>query len=219
MSRHGSPPSGYGRAVSDGPLSRGAAPSLRGAGVRRTRHAVRPSPCATPGTLRAATRRLFLRACSANVGRRPVGTSRPSSPLGPGRCLKTSWRRIVSPSMPCTSVMAVTMRRPSGKRSSWMMTSIAALTCSRMARTGRSKPAMSTIVSSRDRRVARVVGVHRGHRAFVTGVHGLQHVERLGAAALTDDDAVGPHTQGVLDQVADADLAGALPRWTAGPRA
>ena len=41
-------------------------------------------------------------------------------------------------------------------------------------------------------------------------VHGLEHVERLGAADLADDDAVGAHTQGVADELADADLALAL---------
>ena len=49
--------------------------------------------------------------------------------------------------------------------------------------------------------VARGIGVNGGHRAFMAGVHGLDHVERLGAAALADDDPVGPHSQRVLDQV------------------
>ena len=44
-------------------------------------------------------------------------------------------------------------------------------------------------------RVARRVGVDRAHRALDAGVHRLQHVERFGAAALADDDAVGPHTE------------------------
>ena len=51
------------------------------------------------------------------------------------------------------------------------------------------------------------VGVDRGERAVVAGVHGLEHVERLAAAALADDDAVGPHTQGVAHEVADRDRA------------
>jgi hypothetical protein len=46
-----------------------------------------------------------------------------------------------------------------------------------------------------------------GERAIVTGVHGLQHVERLAAAALADDDAIRPHAQRVANQVADRDLA------------
>ena len=49
-------------------------------------------------------------------------------------------------------------------------------------------------------RVARRVGMHRGHRAFVAGVHRLQHVERLGTARLAQDDAVGPHAQRVAHQ-------------------
>ena len=63
--------------------------------------------------------------------------------------------------------------------------------------------------------LAGAVGVDGGHRAVVAGVHGLDHVQRLGAAALADDDAVGPHAQGVLHQVADGVFAGALRRWPA----
>ena len=59
-------------------------------------------------------------------------------------------------------------------------------------------------------RVARAVGVDRGDRAVVAGVHGLEHVEGLAATALADDDAVGPHAQAVADEVADGDLALAL---------
>ena len=59
-------------------------------------------------------------------------------------------------------------------------------------------------------RVARRVGVDRGQRAVVAGVHRLEHVERLGAADLADDDPVGPHAEGVADEVADPDLALAL---------
>ena len=56
-------------------------------------------------------------------------------------------------------------------------------------------------------RVARSVGVDRGHRAFVAGVHGLQHVEGFFAANLADDDAVGAHTQAVDQQLPLADRA------------
>ena len=41
----------------------------------------------------------------------------------------------------------------------------------------------------------------------MTGVHGLEHVQRLRAAALSDDDPVGSHTERVADKVADPDLA------------
>ena len=44
----------------------------------------------------------------------------------------------------------------------------------------------------------------------MTGVHGLEHVEGLAATNLTDDDAVGSHTQGVAHEVADRHLALAL---------
>src|SRR3982750_3857304 len=51
--------------------------------------------------------------------------------------------------MPCTSVTWVTRRVPSRSRVSWTTTSTAEAICSRMARSGRSIPAMSTRVSSR----------------------------------------------------------------------
>ena len=41
----------------------------------------------------------------------------------------------------------------------------------------------------------------------MTGVHRLQHVERFFAADLADDDAIGPHTQGVDQQLALLDRA------------
>ena len=69
---------------------------------------------------------------------------------------------------------------------------------------------MLIMVSSRLRASRGRVGVDGGHRALVAGVHGLDHVEGLGAAALADDDPVGPHTQGVLDQVGRRDGAPAL---------
>ena len=64
--------------------------------------------------------------------------------------------------------------------------------------------------------VARGVGVDGGDRAVVAGVHRLQHVERGAVADLADDDAVGPHAQGVAHQVADGDLARALDVGRAG---
>ena len=56
-------------------------------------------------------------------------------------------------------------------------------------------------------RVARRVRVAGAERAVVAGVHRLQHVQRLGAAHLADDDPVGSHAQRVADQFADRDLA------------
>jgi hypothetical protein len=44
----------------------------------------------------------------------------------------------------------------------------------------------------------------------VAGVHGLQQVERLRSTHLADDDALGTHTQAVLDEIAHGDLALAL---------
>ena len=64
-------------------------------------------------------------------------------------------------------------------------------------------------------RVARRVGVDRRQAAVVAGVHGLQHVQRLFAADFADDDAVGPHAQGVAHQVA-AGVTAPLPSMFAG---
>ncbi len=58
--------------------------------------------------------------------------------------------------------------------------------------------------------LARAVGVQRAHRAVVARIHRLQQVECLGAAHLADDDALRPHAQAVLDQVAHGDRALAL---------
>ena len=82
--------------------------------------------------------------------------------------------------------------------------------CSRMARWGSSTPPIITMVSSRPRSSRGELACTVVMEPGVAGVHGLEHVQGLGATALTDDDAVGPHTQGVADEVADADLAAAL---------
>ena len=50
----------------------------------------------------------------------------------------------------------------------------------------------------------------RRQRAFVAGVHRLEHVHGLCPSNLTHDDPVGAHTEGVADELADADLARAL---------
>ena len=39
--------------------------------------------------------------------------------------------------------------------------------------------------------------MNRRHRAIVTGIHRLQHIESFFAAALPNHDAIGTHTQGV----------------------
>ena len=96
------------------------------------------------------------------------------------------------------------------------MQSRAEAICSRIARTGRSKPGHQHQGLEPGQGVAGAVGVDGGQRAVVAGVHGLEHVEGLAAAALADDDAVGAHAQAVLDQVADRDLAPALDVGRAG---
>ena len=44
----------------------------------------------------------------------------------------------------------------------------------------------------------------------LAGHHRLDHVERLARTTLADDDPVGSHVEGVPQEVADRDLAGAL---------
>ena len=65
-------------------------------------------------------------------------------------------------------------------------------------------------------RIACRVGMDGGHAAVVAGVHGLQHVEGFRSAYLAHDDAVGPHAQCVMDQVALSDLAAPLQTGWAG---
>ena len=108
----------------------------------------------------------------------------------------------MSGSIPETSETCVTTRFPPGMRVICTMTSIAE---------------DDLAVNRNDRQIDRhqhqhfqplddffgAVGVDGGHRAVVAGVHGLQHVDRFGTAAFADDDPVGPHAQGVLDEVAN----------------
>src|ERR1700694_4458456 len=52
-------------------------------------------------------------------------------------------------------------------------------------------------------RIPRAVGVDGGHGAVVSGVHGLQHVQRFAAAHLTDDETIRTHSDGMPDQLAE----------------
>ena len=116
----------------------------------------------------------------------------------------------VSPSMPTISATLSTRRTPSSSRRTETTKCSAETICSRMARDGNSSPAIKTIVSKRAEGVARAVGVDCGHAAVVPGVHGLQHVQRLAAAYFAHDDPVGPHAEGVDDQVAGGNQAAAF---------
>src|SRR6185369_770758 len=49
--------------------------------------------------------------------------------------------------------------------------------------------------------IARCVGVDGSQTAVVTSVHSLKHVNCFATANLTDHDAIGTHTQGVLDEI------------------
>ena len=103
--------------------------------------------------------------------------------------------------------MLVILRVPSLRRSWWTIRSTAEAICSRIARSGQLDAGHEDHRLESGEHVARRVGVAGRHRAVVAGVHGLEHVERLTAAALADDDAIGPHAQGVAHQLADGDRA------------
>ena len=135
------------------------------------------------------------------------------APLRPGAARtnrNSSCIWTTAPSMPVTSLMLVTRRLPSGNRCNWTMILIAEAIWDRMLPSLMAKPAIPTICSSRDNRIARAVGMDRRHRSLVAGGHRLQHVEGFLAANLADDDAVRPHAQRVLDELALPDLAAAL---------
>ncbi len=91
---------------------------------------------------------------SRNFGRSPVGVrcpdGRPPRSRPSGTRWKTSCSSTTSPSRPWSSTIDDTTRWPSGSRSTWMIRSMALATCSRMARMGRSNPAISTMVSRRE---------------------------------------------------------------------
>ena len=91
-------------------------------------------------------------------------------------------------------------RMPSRMRAIWTIMSSAAATWVRTALAGRLMPARPIMFSSRVRASRGRLAWIGAERAVVAGVHGLQHVDRLAAAHLAEDDAVGAHTQGVLDQ-------------------
>ena len=109
--------------------------------------------------------------------------------------------------MPMTSVMLMMRRDPSLKRDACTSTWTALAICWRMEINCMFALAIDTITSRRRDGVARAVGVDRGQRSVVTGVHRLQHVQRFLAADFADDDAVGTHTQAVDQQFALADGA------------
>src|SRR2546430_14885108 len=54
-------------------------------------------------------------------------------------------------------------------------------------------------------RVTWRVRVDRGQGAIMASVHGLEHVQRFAGTDLSDDDPVWAHSEGVDDEVSDAD--------------
>ena len=109
-----------------------------------------------------------------------------------------------------TTATSETRRLPSAKRSICTITSIAELIWSRSASNGIVQLAHRGQRLEPVDRVVAAVGVHGHQRALVAGVERLEHVERLGAADLADDDPVGAHAQRVAHEVADRHLALAL---------
>ena len=70
--------------------------------------------------------------------------------------------------------------------------------------------------------IARAVAVNGGQRAIMTGVHGLEHIQRFAGTAFADHQAVRAHTQRAFDQIANfqaafglaAGMGGAVSRRT-----
>ena len=106
-----------------------------------------------------------------------------------------------------TSVTLVTRREPSVSRETWITRSSADadLLAHGAVRQIRSREQDHRLEAGQ--RVARRVGVDRGERSFVPGVHGLQHVQRLRRSHLADDDAVRAHAERVLHEISRDYLA------------
>ena len=88
--------------------------------------------------------------------------------------------------------------------------SIADDSCSRIASSGSATSLINTMVSKRRSASAGEFAWTCRQRALVAGVHRLDHVEGLAAPYLADDDAVGPHAEGVAHQGANGDGAEAV---------
>ena len=58
--------------------------------------------------------------------------------------------------------------------------------------------------------------MHGRERAFVAGVHGLEHIERFRAAHFADDDPVRAHTQRIPHEIALGNLPTPFRRWWPG---
>src|SRR5262245_40942326 len=71
------------------------------------------------------------------------------------------------------------------------------------------------LFKSRDR-ITRTVGVDRRHGPFVPGRHRLQHVKGFFATYLTDDNAVGSHSECVFDEFSLANFAATFNIWRTG---
>ena len=89
----------------------------------------------------------------------------------------------------------------------------------RIAASGSATPESKVERLEPGERVGGRVGVHRRQRAVVAGVARLQHVERLAAAHLADDEPIGPHAQRGAHELAHAHRARAFGVRRAAPRA
>ena len=144
------------RTITGGPRPPGrrCGRSARPPTARSGSWAAPPGAGPAPGRRWPAGRR---RSASARRGTwaagRPPRSRRPGGRRTDVRGTKRNscWSRMTSPSRPWTSSTDMMRRAPSDARSSCTITLMAEAICSRMARTGRSKPAISTMVSSRAR--------------------------------------------------------------------
>ena len=97
------------------------------------------------------------------------------------RKAKISCMMIVSPSMPTTSEMLVTLRGPPCNRLACKIRSMAEANWRAEGPDRQLQPGHADHGFEPAHRVAGGVGVDGGHRTLVAGIHGLDHVERLGA--------------------------------------
>ena len=132
---------------------------------------------------------------------------------------KMSWRRTVSPSIPWSSVIEVTTRPPPGQPLELHEQTDGQNDLLANGSLRQFDPAHHHHGLQTAQELTWRVGVDGGHRSGVTGVHGLEHVERLRATAFSDDD---PVRVACAASCAPGRGCGSLPsprRWPAGSRA
>ncbi len=134
----------------------------------------------------------------------PTGTSSPSAAANSGRVSDRCRDRS------CTSAIATIARAPLRPRSTCTTTSTAAATCSVIASNGKRDPLNSASVARRRSASTGPLACTVDSAPSWPVFKRLQQVERLGAAHLADDDAVGSHAQRGPHEIPHRHRAGAF---------